>query len=576
MCLCAFLGMLVTETAPARGAEPSGRVMPFDLGVSLALPEGWLVLQEPSAASPSLREPVLLLLAKPADPAFAPGPPWASDAMITLSRSPNLPNGMVGAETEAARRMLTQEGYRVAETKSWVQLEGVVEASYARFYCYSKTTPPLIVEIARWRSNGEMLVAQLRYSEALRGDLRRQVDDLKKSVLRNAQQTLAFGTGIRAAPSPSVDNPAPATMPGATPAASLPPVDFAQAFAGDLVVFEGEGRSSLGFIATLDRQKVLIADPRAVLDHNVSQLTFLDHSRVAVGAARIAVASDLLALALSGTASRPCPEVMKAVDQEAAIGDEVVVLCASPVTRIVKPVAGTIAAISPSLVELDGPITRADDGSPVIHKRTGEVIGISRAITEIIPPQPGAGDRPTRRQTRCAMRLDAVKTWQALSFPQFYAEDTLMAKVRLLTRDLEAARFQMEHEGVLRTDTFKTPEVQSPVQDFVTLTNRGRISTFDMLMAKKELLAILRKACTPDIQPARQKLGYDYFLRALQDQESSRQSLEKFFAAQLDFDLTRFGFSQENRRVARNRAEPMRQWESAACCLSASAFMWFP
>ena len=322
--------------------------------------------------------------------------------------------------------------------------------------------------------------------------------------------------------------------------------DLAQALTGDLVLIEGEGRPGIAFLTTLDRRRVLIANPRAVLAHKTPQFTLLDHSMASVAEARVAVGADLLLLSLSGTSAHSPREAMTAVDKQAAAGDEIVVLSVSTALRTPKAVPGTILGITPNLVELEAPITRADEGSPVIHRKTGAIIGLATSITEIIQPAPGSSDRPLKKQRHYAMRLDAVKKWQVVSWPQLYAEGALLEKARLLTRDLENARFQMEHEGVLHADSFRTPEVQSPVQDFVTLTSRGRISSFDMTMAKKEVLAVIRKACTQDIQPLRQKLSYDYFQRALEEEAINREALEKFFGAQLDSTSSGSRFLRRN------------------------------
>ena len=101
--------------------------------------------------------------------------------------------------------MLTQEGFRIAETRVLSQTEDTIQTSTARFYCFSKTTPPIIVEIARWRTNGEMLVAQLRYSEALRVDLRQELESVKNSLMCKSQPTLGFGAGLKRASSVSAD-----------------------------------------------------------------------------------------------------------------------------------------------------------------------------------------------------------------------------------------------------------------------------------------------------------------------------------------------------------------------------------
>ncbi len=515
--------LLIGFACFSRAEEAKGRALSFDLGVTFTLPRGWMVLKEPAAAVTGTA-PALLFYARPDDPSFLPGLK-ANDAWISVSRLPASSADAGAEETNALAQVLTQEGCRIAESAAGA---GVGGASSARFYCYSQTGPPIIVEVSRWVANGEAVAVQIRYSEAIRADLKQDIERMKGSFRRNGQTTFAFGVGpppetVAAAASSA---PAPSVAASPSPPPPITTEQLATDLAGGLVFIEGAKKSGSGFICTLEKQKCLITNIHVIDGNKNPRFTLLDGSQIQTGNAFAAVDHDVISLA---TSAGKAMEVMRGVEQNVAVGDEVVVLGNKENERIVNPIEGTVAGIAPNLVEITAVFRPGNNGSPVIHKKTGKVIGIAAySTTESVVTAGQAA--PHRVVRRFAYRLDSITKWQPITWAEFYVDSDKINDIKALTRDLETFRREFSSEDYT-PGRYAKSAVQSPVADYIRATTLGHMSAFDRQAAKKDLLFAVRAAARSDM-PRQPLFTYDYFQREFQDQQRARDAFIKFFDTQ--------------------------------------------
>jgi len=87
----------------------------------------------------------------------------------------------------------------------------------------------------------------------------------------------------------------------------------------------------------------------------------------------MAVGEDIFCMALP--AQQKPFEVMQDVDANAAIGDPVAVL--GNADGVVNPIMGSITGIGPTFIEVDAPFLQDNSGGPIIHLKTGKVIGVA-------------------------------------------------------------------------------------------------------------------------------------------------------------------------------------------------------
>ena len=95
---------------------------------------------------------------------------------------------------------------------------------------------------------------------------------------------------------------------------------------------------------------------------------------------------------------------MDHVDENASIDDDVVVLGNAEGGGVINTIKGKIVGVGPNLVEVDAAFVPGNSGSPIIHLKTGKVIGVATylIIAQIRRRHPGAR---MQRAAHPALRL---------------------------------------------------------------------------------------------------------------------------------------------------------------------------
>ena len=284
-----------------------------------------------------------------------------------------------------------------------------------------------------------------------------------------------------------------------------------------LAFVQGKTGQGSGFITILKGQKYLLSNAHVVAGVRPPKFTLLDRTPVGVGNASAAVGHDIVAVTvLSG--GTPIP-AMESVETESNIGDAVVVLGNAEGAGVVNLLEGRIVGIGPNLVEVDAPFVPGNSGSPIIHIRSGKVIGIATYLTMRRSVTGGQSVR------RFGYRLDSVQKWQAIDWTRFYAEADAMTKIEKTSEEL----------GLLLSDLVKAGR---PTRTYTSAPIRAALDTFEKAhrsgMQRSEaeritenLLTTLRAASVKDVREATQRVGYDFFRRQLEDEEKGREEIFK-------------------------------------------------
>lgn len=317
-----------------------------------------------------------------------------------------------------------------------------------------------------------------------------------------------------------------AQQPGASPPDGAPGIgQFVQDHTASLVFIEGGGGAGSGFICRMKGGVFVCTNQHVVAGMPTVKITRLDNVRVTPGAVQAAVGHDLMRLAI---ADAPKPLVaMENVEAEARIGDEVFVLGNSEGARVIQPLSGKLLGIGPDRIEVSAPFVPGNSGSPIVHAKSGKVIGIATYLAQRRYSE--FADRPDTRVRRFGYRLDSAQQWQPVAWPVFQAERAEMQKIEMLTKDfarlIEALRTDAPVDGA----SFTSSAVSRPVRDFLAAMNRSGVSAADRSRAVQQLLASLRGATQADIVQARQRFRYDFFRRALDEEAEARQEMRQLF-----------------------------------------------
>jgi hypothetical protein len=300
-----------------------------------------------------------------------------------------------------------------------------------------------------------------------------------------------------------------------------------QSYHDSLVFVSGSEGAGSGFIAAIGKANYLITNVHVVAEIRDAAFKTLDGTVVQGDPASVAVGEDICCMALP-PGGKPF-EIMQGVDANAAIGDEVVVLGNAEGAGVVNTIIGKIVGMGPNLVEIDAPFVPGNSGSPIVHLKTGKVIGVA---TYLITNQYDLTTKQKLTQPvirRFGYRLDSVKGWQPVNWRAFDTQAALMDRVDKLTDDLyDFFKDLDEHNGVVTPARHTNPVIATRIDDW--LAEKGtHPSEENADEANANFLSFLKIACRSDINAAQSQISYDYFLRDLADQKQTRDEMAKAF-----------------------------------------------
>lgn len=333
-------------------------------------------------------------------------------------------------------------------------------------------------------------------------------------------------------------NPPPATQPAvAKPASSpAPPASAAASSAtaanlvkdnrANLVFVTMQGAAGSGFIANYGNGVYLITNAHVAAGAKGAMFKTLDGTQVEIGAPAVAVGHDIFLMAVKATGT-PLP-VMIGVDENATIGDQVVVLGNAEGAGVINTITGKIVGLGPNLVEVDAPFKPGNSGSPIVHLKTGKVIGV--ATYAIIRKYDSATKEAVKEPIirRFGYRLDSVKKWEPVNWQTFNAQAAEMENIEKLTKDLVAFLRDLGKDGRIDRGTHTNPVIKTRIDQWLDAKAK-RLSPRDASMADQSLLSFLKITCQSDITAVQQQVTYDYFRRHLDDQQRERTEIANYF-----------------------------------------------
>jgi len=286
-----------------------------------------------------------------------------------------------------------------------------------------------------------------------------------------------------------------------------------------------------GFIAKFGAATFLVTNAHVAAGAKGAMFKTLDGTQVQGGTAAVAVGHDVFTMALKpgGTPF----EIMIGVDQSASIGDEVVVLGNAEGAGVINTIQGRIVGLGPNLVEVDAPFQPGNSGSPIIHLKSGKVIGVATYLTirKYDSATKVAVKEPIVR--RFGYRLDSIKTWQPVNWQGFYAQATEMESIEKLTEDLVAFLDDLGKDGRVTRGAHPNPVIKTRIDQWLEAKSK-RLSPRDSATADQSLLSFLKIICQSDITAAQPRLTYNYFQRALSDQQRERTEISGYFSQAIE------------------------------------------
>jgi len=330
---------------------------------------------------------------------------------------------------------------------------------------------------------------------------------------------LVLGSGSKA-DSPAPSNPVATTSTPETMNAGA----LVKTNRGNLVsITVPNGPAGAGFIAKLRGTPYVVTNTHVLAAGPGASFKTLDGTQVQAGAPSNAVGHDIIRLAGPSAGENPL-EAMEQVEVNTSIGDGVVILGNGGGAGVVKPIQGKLVGVGPNLVEIDAQFQQADSGSPIVHLKTGKVIGVAAYLT--IRKYDSATREPVKEPIirRFGFRIDSATIWEPVKWDAFYAQSTEFAAIEKLSQDFGVFIKDLAKNGTITRYLHTNPAIKSRIDQWIDAKSK-RLSPRDSEVANQSLLSFLKVASQADITAARQHFTYDYFQRQLVEQERERTAI---------------------------------------------------
>ncbi len=292
---------------------------------------------------------------------------------------------------------------------------------------------------------------------------------------------------------------------------------------------KGTGSAGSGFICSFRGKPALFTNIHVVAGMRAPQFTRLDKSTVNTASLPAsAIGHDILHYTLPVDSAPPKLLAAERVEDVAAIGDEVFVLGNSEGARVITPLAGKIAGIGPELIEVTAEFVPGNSGSPIIHAKSGTVIGIATYI-RVRDKKWLSEENAEAKIRRFGYRLDSVKGWQPVDWASFAEERVVIEKIKNLTSDLALLLRDLK-DGVIVSAAHTNPAISPHVRSFVDkVGGTARVNPIDRRDAASTLFKFMRSVSQQDIRVAATRIRYDYFQRALSEEKLIRTQFTEVF-----------------------------------------------
>jgi hypothetical protein len=253
-------------------------------------------------------------------------------------------------------------------------------------------------------------------------------------------------------------------------------------------------------------------------------VTRIDNQAVYPGNGEVGAGPDVARFVLAQPPAHPL-ELMTDLENNVKIGDEVVVLGNSGGGGVVTRLKGKVVGIGPDRLEVSAEFIPGNSGSPIIHVKSGKVIGIATYLTRRPDnfAKGGSGEMVVRR---FGYRLDTIPAWEPVNWPVLYGDADHIERIGVLTNDIVKFLISLRNQ---KEPQFATDTLRRPANEWLAMINSKGISSNDRLSATQSFLNALRSMVRTDVTIAESQVRYTYFRNRLKDEKRDREALFKVF-----------------------------------------------
>ena len=160
--------------------------------------------------------------------------------------------------------------------------------------------------------------------------------------------------------------------------------------------------------------------------------------------------------------------------------------------------------------------------------KTGRVIGVATYLTvkkyDDVTNQ--ALKAPVIR--RFGYRLDSVATWQPVNWTFFFMQATEIQNIESLTDGLSALLADLAKNHSVTPGLHTHPVIKNRIDAWMAKRNQ-RLSPQDATANDQDFISFLKVISQADVTSEKRRVTYDYFQRALAEQQQARDEIAAVF-----------------------------------------------
>lgn len=277
-----------------------------------------------------------------------------------------------------------------------------------------------------------------------------------------------------------------------------------------------------GFACRMGTQTWLFSNAHLLAGNRQPVFALLNGELLTPHLIEAAASSDIIRSPLA-----KAPEhVFEAVPDVASvvqIGDGVMVLGNSLAGGVVASWRGVVTGIGPDRVEVNASFAPETSGSPILHLKTGKVIGVA---TYFRRPYDEFGNDIRQDGTvegrHFGYRIDKVAGWESVDPTEFYAEADRLEQISLLTEDMFNLYISLRYQ---RDAHIASEPLRAAYTDWQQKVNRRSLSQADHLQATQTFFNGLRFLGKSDIRGLDGHLRYTCFRNQLDSEVKTRERI---------------------------------------------------
>ena len=272
-----------------------------------------------------------------------------------------------------------------------------------------------------------------------------------------------------------------------------------------LVLVKGAIGVGSGFVYKVNGRAFFATNQHVVVGNQKLQFQPLSNKiSLKLGAAQAAVGHDVMVIPVQPEI--PGFETSLDVSKEVSIGDAIVVLGDPEGAGVVRPITGRVLGIGPNLVEVSAQFVEGNSGSPIVHVKSGKVIGIA-TYASMRAFDAGAGQMGVQVR-RFGYRLDSVQKWQPVDWAAYQADAATAAAGKTYTEALAALCVSII-KGTFNPVEHKDPRLKNALARFP----KANATETQMQQQTEAFVREVRNATKMQSDDLRRRLRYDYFAR---------------------------------------------------------------